>query len=81
MKHICSYCGGEFKRTYSKGHEPKNSFCDIECFKAWKGGVPLEKLKKPTPDEIKFKKMFGRYPSKGELRQYLANKLSTTRGW
>ena len=79
MKHICSYCGREFNRTYS--HEPKRAFCDSQCFKAWKRGVPLKDLEKPTPDEIKFKKMFGRYPSKGELRQYLANKLLTTRGW
>ena len=81
MKHICSYCGREFKRTYSKGHEPKNSFCDIECFKAWKRKIPLHNFKKPTPDQIKFRKLFGKNPTKNELQQYKNNKLSKTRGW
>ena len=81
MKHICSYCGREFKRTYSKGHEPKNSFCDIECFKAWKRKIPLHNFKKPTKDEIKFKKMFGKNPTKSELKQFLANNPCKTKGW
>ena len=79
MKHICSYCGREFNRTYS--HEPKRAFCDSQCFKAWKRGVPLKDLEKPTPDEIKFKKMFGKNPTKSELKQFLANNPCKTKGW
>ena len=75
----CSYCGREFKRTYS--HEPKRAFCDSQCFKAWKRGIPLEDLEKPTPDQIKFKRMYGKNPTKSELRQFVANNPSKTKKW
>ena len=83
----------EEQKQYLRKWRRKHPGYNREYMRKWRGGsgrvlkrkedtrLEESRPRRTTPDIVKFRKMYGKYPTENELQQYQANKACKVKGW